>query len=507
MFIKEMKNRKWNTFFLTLIVFSMLTAMFYLPRTTINGTDLRRVNIMSDIQQRNKEGKVIAEVRADSIEGFVEQKIDSAAIEVKKVVYVDSVPDGMVAIEDFADTAGIHREMDHFYSALNEASHRNVNIAYFGDSYIEGDILTMDLRAMLQKRYGGKGAGFIEINCVSADFRRTVSTKRHGWRSYHANERGKGFNATSQGIAGSYFIPYDSASFEVTCQKSNYPALLDSADVATVFFTPGAGLNIRCTANRDKAETLFTNGEAQQTPTYEETVEVVDSDSTVSYKTVTHAILPEQQGAGNIMSRTLSKRMHSLTMTVKGGAGSRFYGVALDGHHGIVLDNFSMRGSGGQHLGKIPQATLRSFASLRPYDLIIIHFGLNVASAKQKDYGTYARQMGEVINHLKAAHPKASILVVSMSDRDMRGPDGELHTMDGVRELISYERKMASDHRVAFWNLYEAMGGDGSIARMTEKKQANLDYTHINFVGGRHIAGLLFDVLMNGKTNYDNRTQ
>ena len=196
MFIKEMKNRKWNTFFLTLIVFSMLTAMFYLPRTTINGTDLRRVNIMSDIQQRNKEGKVIAEVRADSIEGFVEQKIDSAAIEVKKVVYVDSVPDGMVAIEDFADTAGIHREMDHFYSALNEASHRNVNIAYFGDSYIEGDILTMDLRAMLQKRYGGKGAGFIEINCVSADFRRTVSTKRHGSRSYHANERGKGFNAT-----------------------------------------------------------------------------------------------------------------------------------------------------------------------------------------------------------------------------------------------------------------------------------------------------------------------
>ena len=42
---------------------------------------------------------------------------------------------------------------------------------------------------------------------------------------------------------------------------------------------------------------------------------------------------------------------------------------------------------------------------------------------------------------------------------------------------------------------------------MAEKKQANLDYTHINFVGGRHIAGLLFDVLMNGKTNYDNRTQ
>lgn len=502
-----MKNKKWNAFFLTLLIFAMLAGMFYLPRTSIYGNDLRRVNIMSDIQARNKEGKIIAEVKADSIDGYVEQKVDSAAIQVKQVAYVDSVPAGMVAIEDFADTADINREMDYFYAALNKAKQRNVNIAYFGDSYIEGDILTMDLRAMLQKRYGGKGAGFVEIGCVSADFRRTVATKRSGWHTYHANERGRGFNATSQGIAGSYFIPYDSAYFELTCQKSNYPALLDSADVATVFFTPSSGLNIHCTANRDKAETLYSNGEAQMAQTYDETIAVLDSDSTVSYKTVTRTVMPEQKGAGNIIARSLAKRMHRFAMTVKGGTGSRFYGVAMDGHHGISLDNFSMRGSGGQHLGKIPQETLRNFATLRPYDLIIIHFGLNVANAKQKDYGTYARQMGEVIDHLKSAFPQASILVVSMADRDMRGADGEMHTMDGVRELISYERKMASDRRVAFWNLYEAMGGDGSVARMTEKKQANLDYTHINFAGGHHIASLLYDVLMNGKTNYDNRTQ
>ena len=136
----------------------------------------------------------------------------------------------------------------------------------------------------------------------------------------------------------------------------------------------------------------------------------------------------------------------------------------------------------------------------------MLHFGLNVANEKQKNYAYYASQMGKVIKHLQAAFPKASILVVSVADRDTRGPDGQMHTMDGVRELLSYERKMASDCGVAFWNLYQAMGGDGSIARMAEKKQANLDYTHINFAGGRHLAGLLFDVLMNGKANYDERT-
>ena len=208
-----------------------------------------------------------------------------------------------------------------------------------------------------------------------------------------------------------------------------------------------------------------------------------------------------------MVARKIERRLGRLRLGVRGGQGSRFYGVALDGKNGVSLDNFSMRGSGGQHLSKIPQETLQGFASVRPYDLIILHFGLNVANAKQKDYGSYARQMAQVVQHMKAAYPGASILIVSMADRDKRGADGQMHTMDGVRELISYTRKMASDEHVAFWNLYEAMGGDGSVARMTAKKQANLDYTHINFAGGKHIASLLYDVLINGKTNYENRVR
>lgn len=500
-----MKNKLWSTFLLVLLVFIMLLGLFYLPRTDIHGKELRRVNIMSDIQHRDKSGNIIAEVKADSIDGYVERTIDSAAIEIKQRAYVDSVPKGMVAIEDFADANGVHREMDHFYSALSHASSRPVRIAYFGDSYIEGDILTMDLRAMLQKRYGGRGMGFVEIECVSSDFRRSVTTKRSGWQCYHANERGRGFNAVSQGIAGSYFIPRDTATFELTCQRNIYPQLLDSADVATVFFTPGHGLNAYCAINRGSSELIFSNGTAAKASTHEETVSYLDSDSVVRYKTVVKADNVPQQGAGNVVARRIERRTGRLRLGVRGGNGSRFYGVALDGKAGIALDNFSMRGSGGQHLSTIPQETLHSFATVRPYDLIILHFGLNVANAKQKDYGTYARQMAQVVKHFKAAFPNASLLVISMADRDKRGADGQMHTMDGVRELISYERKMASDEHVAFWNLYEAMGGDGSVARMTANKQANLDYTHINFAGGKHIASLIYEVLMNGKTNYDNR--
>ncbi|MBP3213354.1 MAG: hypothetical protein J6M19_00720 [Bacteroidaceae bacterium] len=501
-----MKNKLWQTFLLVFIVVAILLAMFYLPRTTVAGEDLRRVNILSDVQTRNDEGKVVAEVKADEADGYVEKGIDSAAIQVKRAAYVDTVPKGMTAIEDFSASSA-QREMDRFYAALSQARQRPVRIAYFGDSYIEGDILTQDLRGLLQQKFGGKGVGFVEIACVSSDFRQTATTRRSGWSRYHANERGRGFKASLQGPAGSYFIPSGTATYEVRGQKRVYGAQLDTAEVATVFFTPGTGLNISYALNGGSSQSLYSNGTASAPDTYEETIEVVDSDSVVQYKTVTRTVETAQQGAGHLQAKTVKGRIGRFSMTVTGGHGSRFYGVALDGHHGVAVDNFSMRGSGGQHLGGIPMETLRSFASVRPYDLIILHYGLNVANEKQKDYGGYTQQLGKVIDQMKAAYPHASILVVSMGDRDKRGSDGQMHTMGGVKEMVSYERKMASDHHVAFWNLYEAMGGDGSLAKMTQKKQANLDYTHINFAGGRHLAGLLFDVLMNGKENYENRVR
>ncbi len=502
----EKRNKIRQTFLLVLLVVVALIGLFYLPRMSLFGEETRRVNILSDVQRLDEAGNIVAEKVADSLDGFVEQGIDSAAIRVKQLAYVDTVPKGMVAIEDFA-ADGLHREMDKFYAALGQSGSRPVRVAYFGDSYIEGDILTMDLRALLQQKFGGKGVGFVEIACVSSDFRRSVTSRRNNWNRYHANERGRGFKANLQSLAGSYFIPSGTATYELRCQNSVYGNLLGEAEEATVFFTPGDGLNIDCALNGGESQSLFSNGAVGAPQTYEETIEVVDSDSTISYKTVTRTVETAQQGAGNVVAKSVTGNISRFNMTVTGGHGSRFYGVALDGHNGIAVDNFSMRGSGGQHLGGIPMETLRSFASVRPYDLIVIHYGLNVANEKQKDYGGYTGQLGKVIDMMKEAFPHASILVVSMGDRDKRGSDGQMHTMGGVKEMVSYERKMASDHHVAFWNLYEAMGGDGSLAKMTEKKQANLDYTHINFAGGRHLAELLFDVLMNGKENYENRVR
>ena len=44
------KNRTWQSFWLTLIVLVVLIALFWLPRISLGGTELRRVNLLSDVR-------------------------------------------------------------------------------------------------------------------------------------------------------------------------------------------------------------------------------------------------------------------------------------------------------------------------------------------------------------------------------------------------------------------------------------------------------------------------
>ena len=115
--------------------------------------------------------------------------------------------------------------------------------------------------------------------------------------------------------------------------------------------------------------------------------------------------------------------------------------------------------------------------------------------------------MEPIVARLKEVFPEASILIVSVGGREYTDENGELCTMPGVKRLIRYQQALAAETHVAFWNMFEAMGGEGSMVKMVESKpqMANYDYTHINFRGGKHIAGLLFETLMYGKEQYEKR--
>ena len=114
-------------------------------------------------------------------------------------------------------------------------------------------------------------------------------------------------------------------------------------------------------------------------------------------------------------------------------------------------------------------------------------------------------------------NPNASIYLMDDPDTIMRKckravTDSEAcvayrDEQPGVKNLIRYQQNIAAESGIAFWNMFEAMGGEGSMANLVHAKpsMANYDYTHINFRGGKHLAGLLYETLIYGKEQYDRR--
>ena len=167
-----MRDNLFKTFLLTLVVVAALIGMFFMPKLSFGNTELRRVNILADVEKRDKDCRIIEYINKDSLKADNAATADSVLNKVKRQQkYVDDVPSGMVAIEDRIDSVSSGREMDKFYRALSCASERNVRIAYFGDS----SILCRLRQAFARPRYRGLPDGG-----------RTMPTTQKGWVSMPA---------------------------------------------------------------------------------------------------------------------------------------------------------------------------------------------------------------------------------------------------------------------------------------------------------------------------------
>jgi hypothetical protein len=69
------------------------------------------------------------------------------------------------------------------------------------------------------------------------------------------------------------------------------------------------------------------------------------------------------------------------------------------------------------------------------------------------------------------------------------------------------QRLIAERTGIAFWDLYEAMGGENSMVKLAEAKPplAAKDYTHLTFKGGRKLAKLMVGSLLHEREKYAER--
>jgi len=465
--------RSQNPFLLVLLVVSLLGLLSLLkPGLTVGGVELRPVRLLADILR--KDPAAVARLDAPPPNG-------SATVAPADTVAAVATPDSAeVAAEQEvkpqAPTVPNLGGLDSFLAALRQtkADGSPVRIAYFGDSMIEGDLITGDLRNSLQTEFGGAGVGYVPINSITADFRGTIrQTFSSDWTEYNLVTP-KLPAAYPLGISGHVFLPRPQAPADsmagpagqaswVEFRAGGPWAAVRRFEQARLFYGPGAA--------RD--EVLVTTNKHE----------------------VAHALAGG--GAVNAMLLKPAVPARSMRLAFATHRPRPVYGVSFESPRGVVLDNFSFRGNSGLALTRIPFKTLAAFGKELDYRLIILHYGVNVASASYASYKWYERGMTRVVDRMQRAFPNASILIVGMSDKSSR-IDGEFVTDPSVPRLLAAQRQLAVRNHAAFWNLYEAMGGENSMVRWVEDSPAlaNKDYTHVNGRGAHKIAGLLFSYLM-----------
>lgn len=352
----------------------------------------------------------------------------------------------MVVIEDY--TRG-KRGMQALREAIVQG--RLARIAFLGDSYIEGDILCQDFRSMMQQRYGGSGVGYLNLHSEFPGFRRSVRQGGDGWKEYSVRS---GAKPQYVSLTENYFSPEGNA--KATYKGVNKIERADSWQHSQLLCVAPSGGEVKMRLS-----------------------------DTARWEVMTLSPSPDVQRL-ELKGTTSQFQVSSSTSSLIA------LGVWLDSDSGVSVDCMSSRGYSGLTLAKVDSALCAQASQYIDYQLIILEFGINAMSAKQKNYTVYANGMVKVINHLRECYPKADILLMGIGDRGEKSGT-EVHSMPSAQNMIDAQRDVARKARCMFWDTREAMGGEDAIVRYVSSGWANKDYVHLTHRGGRTLAEQLFN--------------
>jgi lysophospholipase L1-like esterase len=359
-------------------------------------------------------------------------------------------------------------KLDRFYKQLyrlEKEQRGTVRIAYYGDSMNDGDLVVQDIRKLYQKKYGGKGVGFVSLCSKSAKGRASISHQFSNQLTHYSFTQLN--KEVALGISGDVSLGLDSLFVNnwVSYGTGYYP-----------------------TKNKLYQPTLFYG----------------KLDSIESHIYVNDTINPiKLTGKSSLNTYKISKKTINKLKIYFQTHQTPIYGINFDNHQGVHVDNFSARGNSGLPLSYLHRELMSQFQKELDYDLIIMQFGTNIISHKTKEYSWYKRSMKRMINQLKKDFPKVDLLTLSVADK-ARKYGTEMKTDSAVYAVIETQHQFTKDTETGFLNLFKLMGGENSMVKWVEKppRLANRDYTHFNAKGSKEIALLIFNELEKGYKKY-----
>jgi lysophospholipase L1-like esterase len=192
-----------------------------------------------------------------------------------------------------------------------------------------------------------------------------------------------------------------------------------------------------------------------------------------------------------------------VTVTVNGPA--NIYGVLLDQKTGVSMDNVPMRGSSGNIFTRITRNTIEPFFRHENVRLIILQYGGNSVPGlrTEKSLHDFCKEIQRQIRFFQQLAPEAKILYIGPSDMSTR-IGGEMRTYTLLPRFVELLDQYVTECGASFWNLFEAMGGTGSMVRWVAARPqlAGEDYIHFTHKGAERVSDLLYETIDTYYNNY-----
>ena len=389
-----------------------------------------------------------------------------AEAEVKRKPGTAMVQRGMrVSVEPLSDPANSLRS---FYEAIERVERGEegvrVRVAHYGDSPTTADLITADVRSLLQKRFGDGGHGFHLIAKPWAWYgHRGVDSDSSGWdiEASNLSRHRDGY----YGYGGVSFRGGSGARAKFRWKEAGY------ARVEIAYRKQESGGSFVVEGCGERLGEQDTAGEAQDGfAEFELAGECRD------------VVVRVESGA---------VRLYGLQF-LKPGSGVVYYSLGLNGAYISVLAKFLK----AEHW----IAQLQHYAP----EVVVINYGTNESVYAAFVDKVFEKELRETIRRVRVALPNKGILVMSPMDRGERNSAGQIETVPALQRLVELERKISVEEGVAFFNTFQAMGGNGTMAKWysSEPRLVGADFIHPMPGGAKIIGNLLYQGMLDGYNRY-----
>lgn len=354
-----------------------------------------------------------------------------------------------------------HTALDRVRAGDPEAVAR---VLHYGDSLIAGDYVTQTVRRLMQKKFGDAGHGFVLAGRPTRWYRRN-NLKLWSSDGWTINRMTNPTIADGRYGLGGMTFRTSRAGQWVRFEPEGEDGLNDGVAKMQVFYLgqpAGGRFEIEVDGRGVEVNTRIDEAKSRLAE-----VQVPDGPHVLRVKTL-------------------------------GGGEVRLFGAVLERPGpGVVYDSLGVDGARAKLLKRMDPPHWHDQLRLRHPDLLVLHYGTNESQWRNLSADTYRADLAQTVGHLRQALPGVSCLMVGPMDRAER-EGGKLRTMPVVKRIVRVQREVAFAQGCAFWNAFEAMGGEGSMAQWYRHRPqlAGGDLTHPTRKGAERIGAMLFAALM-----------